>query len=256
MDGKELRLAAKDLAGHLACRHLTELDREVAEGRRAGPQWRDPALALLQARGLAHERAYVAYLRETGLGVVDSGTLMAPWRSSELGWLCARRWRHRSSRRARREVDRPSRPLLRVPKPSALGAWSYEVVDTKLGQETRSGTVLQLCLYSNLVGQIQERVPTQMHVVKPGDGFPRETFRFADFQAYYRLVRRQLEEILAVPPSGSTYPDPVPHCDICRWWRECDAKRHDDDHLCLITGLRSLHMIELKRAGDLRPSSS
>ena len=45
----------------------------------------------------------------------------------------------------------------------------------------------------------------------------------------YRLARRQLEEILAVALSGSTYPDPVPHRDICRWRDECDAKRHDDD---------------------------
>jgi hypothetical protein len=52
-----------------------------------------------------------------------------------------------------------------------------------------------------------------MHVIKPGEGFPRESFRRADFDAYYRLVRRRLEETLAAPASGSTYPDPVPHCD-------------------------------------------
>ena len=45
--------------------------------------------------------------------------------------------------------------LKRVPKASALGAWSYEVVDAKLATETRAGTLLQLCLYSELVGAIQ-----------------------------------------------------------------------------------------------------
>ena len=248
VEAEKILLAARDLANYLACRHLTELDRAFAEGRRAGPAWRDPALALLQERGLAHEQAYVAHLRESGLEVVElrdvDGTTAAERTLDAMregagaivqAVLQEGRWTGRAD------------VLLRVPEASALGAWSYEVVDTKLAQETRGGTVLQLCLYSNLVGELQDRVPALMHVVKPGDGFPRESFRFADFKAYYRLVRRRLEETVGMPASGSTYPDPVPHCDICRWWRECDAKRHEDDHLCLVAGLRSLHITELKR---------
>ncbi len=139
--------------------------------------------------------------------------------------------------------------LLRVPEPSDLGDWSYEVVDTKLAQETRGGTVLQLCLYSDLVAAVQGRAPSQMHVVRPGQGFPRESFRYEDFAAYYRLVRRRLEEAIAAPPSQSTYPHPVAHCDICRWARECDARRHADDNLCLVAGIRPLHIGELERQG-------
>ena len=41
--------------------------------------------------------------------------------------------------------------LWKVSTPSALGAWSYEAVDTKLARETKGGTVLQLCLYSDLI---------------------------------------------------------------------------------------------------------
>ena len=66
-----LRLAATDVSNHLACRHLTQLDRDVAEGRRKAPAWRDPSLAVLQQRGLEHERAYIAYLRARGLQVVE-----------------------------------------------------------------------------------------------------------------------------------------------------------------------------------------
>ena len=55
-----LRLSATDLAKHLGCRHLTELDRQVALGTLNASTWHDPALALLQKRGLAHEEAYVA----------------------------------------------------------------------------------------------------------------------------------------------------------------------------------------------------
>ncbi len=124
-----------------------------------------------------------------------------------------------------------------------MGGWSYEVVDTKLAQETRAGTVLQLCLYSDLVAP--DAGPgslTCMHVVKPAAGFAKESFRFNDYSAYYRLVRRRLEEVVDPPPSSTTYPYPVAHCDICRWWKECDARRHADDHLCLVAGIRPLHV--------------
>ena len=70
LDG-ELILTATDLSNHLACRHLTELDRAVAEGRAEPPAWRDPAVDLLRERGLAHERAYVEHLRAQGGEVVE-----------------------------------------------------------------------------------------------------------------------------------------------------------------------------------------
>ena len=41
--------------------------------------------------------------------------------------------------------------MRRVETPSALGPWSYEVIDTKLARETKGNTVLQLSLYSDLL---------------------------------------------------------------------------------------------------------
>lgn len=248
--GSELLFSASDLANHLACKHLTELNRAVAEGRLEAPAWLDPGLALLQERGLDHEQGYIEHLRAQGLRVVelrdmDSGTALERTQAAMRegadvivqASLRDGRWGGRAD------------VLLRVSEPSDLGDWSYEVVDTKLAQETRGSTVLQLCLYSHLVGRIQGRPPELMHVVKPGEGFPRESFRFADFQAYFRLVQRSLGEAVAEEPSESTYPDPVAQCDICRWWAPCDARRHRDDHLCLVAGLRTLHIGELKRQG-------
>lgn len=245
-----LALSATDLANHLACRHLTELNRGEAEGRVEPPRWHDPALATLQERGLAHETAYVASLRARGLSIVDLNGVdhdTAAARTFEAMQVGADvivqaglqdgRWRGRAD------------TLLRVDEPSNLGNWSYEVADTKLAQETRGGTVLQLCLYSDLLGHLQGASPTRMHVVKPGADFPTETFRVADYDAYYRLVRRRLEATVASPPSSATYPTPTVHCGVCRWWQECDTRRHADDHLSLVAGLRALHIGELERQG-------
>ena len=52
-------LSASDLTGHLACRHLTALDVEVARGTRAKPKVWDPVLELLAERGALHEASYL-----------------------------------------------------------------------------------------------------------------------------------------------------------------------------------------------------
>jgi uncharacterized protein len=58
--------------------------------------------------------------------------------------------------------------LRRVEIASDLGAWSYEVIDTKLARETKGATVLQLSLYSDLLGASQGREPEYTYVVTPG----------------------------------------------------------------------------------------
>src|ERR1700733_10555851 len=68
------RLSASDLSNHLACRHLTSLDFEVALGEKSAPAWHSPDLWVLQKRGLEHEAAYIAFLAAQGLSVVDLRT--------------------------------------------------------------------------------------------------------------------------------------------------------------------------------------
>ncbi|MCH8872794.1 TM0106 family RecB-like putative nuclease [candidate division KSB1 bacterium] len=241
-------LSASDLANHLSCKHLTELNRSLAKGEIAPPSWRDPDRDRLRELGMAHENAFVEHLRNKGLQISElrdekgenaSERTIAAMREGKdvivQATLQGEGWHGRAD------------ILYRVDEPSELGNWSYEVIDTKLGQNTKGGTVLQLCLYTELVGKIQGRMPVQMHVVKPGDGFEWECFRFDDFKAYYQLVRGQLLETVAAASSQATYPNPVPHCDVCRWWKECDTKRHDDDHLSLVAGMPALHRSELER---------
>ena len=53
--------------------------------------------------------------------------------------------------------------MRRVEKPSNLGSWSYEVIDTKLARETKGNTILQLCLYSDLLADTQKLSPEFAH---------------------------------------------------------------------------------------------
>ena len=119
--------------------------------------------------------------------------------------------------------------LRRVESPSALGDWSYEAIDTKLARETRAGAVLQLCVYSDLLSKMQGLAPEYMYVVAPWSDFEPQQYRFADYAAYLRKVKRGLLESLGGQTAKKSYPDPVEHCDICRWRDNCDKRRRDDE---------------------------
>ena len=165
-----VRLSASDLANHLGCQYLTWLNLLVATGELEAPKRTDPRLDALIQRGFQHENAYLAHLEAQGRKVtrlpkadnVNTGveqTLSAMKASADVivqpaltsgGWI------------GYADV------LLRVETPSNLGEWSYEVLDTKLARETRGGTILQLALYSDIVGELQERFPAEMHVFHRG----------------------------------------------------------------------------------------
>ena len=140
--------------------------------------------------------------------------------------------------------------LRKVDTPSALGDWSYEVVDTKLARETRAGTILQLCVYSALIGRVQGALPVRMHVVAPGSDFQPTSFRVADYAAYTRLLQSRIERFVAEPTA--TYPELVPHCDYCGWWTACEQRRRRDDHLGYVAGISANQIRELGTLGVAR----
>src|SRR5262249_24661133 len=94
--------------------------------------------------------------------------------------------------------------------------------------------------------------PDEIVVVTPGEPFTLQRYRLDDFAAFVRLVRSDLEARIAHLAAGApsaTYPEPVEHCDVCRWWPRCDARRRKDDHLSLVAGLTKLQAIRFARAG-------
>ncbi|HEV2196559.1 MAG TPA: TM0106 family RecB-like putative nuclease [Candidatus Acidoferrum sp.] len=170
--------------------------------------------------------------------------------------------------------------LLKVPRPSRRRKWSYEVQDTKLSRETKAATILQLALYSDLLDKTQEMTPESFWVVPPGVNFTPEEHRVSDYAAYYRHVKGKLAgavpgglplteaEITKTPPASEggnqyelvfakgddcgkpvTYPELVEHCKVCQWFRECDQRRHLDDHLSLVAGIRPQQRKQLEEWG-------
>ena len=239
-NAQTIRLSASDLSNHLACSHLTALDLAVATGQRPAPKWHSPDAWVLQQRGMEHEKAYLSHLEADGIPITDlreidndekalAKTIAAMQQGVAAiaqATLANGRWFGRAD------------VLRRVERPSKLGGWSYEVYDCKLARETKGATILQLSLYSELVDTVQDALPESMYVVPPGEGFHPETYRVQDYAAYYRYVKARLG--VAVDENGKateTYPEPTPHCEVCRWWQDCDGVRRKDDHLSLVAGI-------------------
>jgi uncharacterized protein len=212
---------------------------------------------MLRERGHEHEKAYLAHLRATHpqriVEIPDTRyaggaelTAAAMRDGADVIYqapLGDARWYGRADF------------LIKVQRPSRLGSWSYEVTDAKLATETRAGTVLQLCVYSELVAAIQGEKPERAQVVAPHHDFKPEPYRLADYEAYYRLVKRRLEAALdtrteetqSSVPVIATYPEPVQHCEVCAWWARCDEQRRADDHLCFVAGISKTQIKELAR---------
>ena len=245
-DGR-LAFSATDLSRHLACRHLTSLRWGVALGEiEAPPPYDDPRGEVLKQRGIEHERRLLERFAAEGRAVEVVTAADAPFSHRDPA-AAATRTRDAMRRGAGvvyqgRLADEDGRwsgyPdfLLRVDAPSALGAWSYEVLDAKLARSAKGEAVLQLLLYSDLLARVQGREPEQMHLaLGGGDGGDFASFRVVGYSAYYRAVRRGFEAHADAPPD--TYPEPVEHCDLCEWKQICAERRRADDHLSLVAGI-------------------
>lgn len=260
-----LVLSATDLVGYLACDHLATLELGRVAGLWERPHRRDdPTIEIIQAKGDMHEADYLARLRADGLTVVeiDKGDLRtrAALDAAAAATLAAMRdgadvvyqatffdgrWRGHADFLFKRG-DRPS---------PVLGAWSYDVADTKLARAVKAGAVLQLCVYAAQLEAVQGLAPEFLHVVT-GDR-TRHTLRTDEFAAYFRYVRARFEARIeadgAEPAAATTYPDPVDHCRVCPWSPTCIQRRRDDDHLSIVAGMRRVDTERLveERIGTL-----
>ena len=250
--------SATDLVGYLACEHLTALETAALRGLVQRPTRPDPELDVIRRRGIQHEERYLEELRAEGRRVVAverheddergdrlrrqaADTVQAMREGAEVIYQATffdGRWLGYADFLLR--VDDPERA-------SALGPWHYEVADTKLARHVKAGAVLQLCSYVEQLEGLQDVRAEHMKVVLGGSAHETASLRVDDYMAYYRAAKSRFEAAMfgadgapppapAYPPIG-TYPEPVEHCDVCRWSELCQQRRRADDHLSLVAGI-------------------
>jgi predicted RecB family nuclease len=227
-----LVLSPTDLNNFLACPHLTTLEVAVARCEITRPFRVNPHADLIRRKGDEHEARYLAGLERAGLAIADLET------DDRDDWEVA-------AERTEDAVRTGAADVIYQPCLASHG-WrgfadflerrpdgSYEVVDTKLARRAKPAHLLQLCFYTEQLARIQGRRPERMHVIN-GLG-ERQTFRPADFLAYYRRISRRFVD--AVERANATYPYPVDHCSLCEFLERCREQWESDDHLSLVAGI-------------------
>jgi uncharacterized protein len=230
-----LQLSPTDLANHLACPHLTQLELRVQRGALTRPALADPYGDVIRAKGDAHEAAYLARLEAAGSSVVRLATY-----EDEAGFDPG------DARRRTEEAIRQASADVIYQAYLSDGSWrgfadflerlpdgTYEPVDTKLARSAKPAHLLQLSFYATQLERIQGKLPVHVHV-ELGTGV-RETFRTAGYIAYFRQSREKL--LGAVANRAETWPWPCEHCGICDFRRLCYGQRVTDDSLVLVAGM-------------------
>jgi uncharacterized protein len=252
--GSRLLHSATDLVAFLDCAHRTVLDRAAVDAPVPRAE-DDPYATLLQQKGIAHEKAFLAVLRARHASVVEIADVPGLDRDAKL----ARRAEDTlAAMRAGTDVIYQATLLdgnlvghadflRRIDGPSRFGAWHYEVLDTKLARSPRPEFVIQLAFYSRLLAAAQGVEPAWCHVVTGDARRTEHPFRVADAAHYVaHQLQRYLEHVETPRP---TYPDPCAACDLCRWREACEQRRVDDDHPCQVANITGQQIRRLQAAG-------
>ena len=244
----QIRLSASDLMRFTACPHAARLDLAYLRGENLVPVDDSEEAIFLQQHGDRHEIAHLLRIGAEARKVVRIKTDGVPFEEAVRatqdalkagpdivfqGALAGGMWGGFADF------------LERVPVPSELGTFSYEVADTKLKRKPAPGHVFQLVLYSDLLSQVQGRAPERAHI-QLGTG-ERTSFRLSEYSDYARLARDRLEDFVQTPPQ--TRPVPCSHCDLCRWRVRCAGEWQETDSLYLTAGVTRSQVAKLEAAG-------
>lgn len=240
--------SASALGGFVECEHLAWLEWQRGRGRLERPGGPDASARLLYERGQQREREHLEALRAAGADVTEVANPRDPAAAAAAtrhamergvpfiyqgvfvgdGWIGIPDFLER--------VERPA---------PALGAWSYEVADTKLARRTRPQFLLQLSLYGAQLAAAQGVAPERLHVLLGTR--ERESFLTTDFAAYFRRLRGRY--LAATAEDDAPGPLPVPFCGTCAWVARCEAAWEAADHLCRVADIRRSQVARLEAHG-------
>ena len=260
--------SASDLVAYLGCHHRTELDLKRLNGWDKKPKDADDATQLIQNYGDRHEREYLQELIQSGLSVVqidkDAPLEIQLQRTDEA---------LRSGADVIFQATLIQPPFIgyadffiKVPGQSKLGDYHYEVIDTKLAKSSRGKFVMQLCLYAEMLAEIQGVMPKRLHIVL-GKLDPEEArlkgldpnrsntteLQTRDYYDYFKVTKKHFLNYIAKleqhPPTVATLPERVKACDLCGWADHCSSYWSETDHLSQVAGIRKDQIIKLNSSG-------
>ena len=253
INNKKILYSATDLVNFTQCEHRTTMDLINLES----PMEKAPdseELEFIQNRGYDHEHDYVKRLKRKTKSVVEINTKNSGRDIASLAMSATETFEA-----MKQGADVIYQAVLhddcwygyadflrRVNRPSAIGDFSYEVMDTKLARTAKPSYIIQLCFYSDLLTQLQGHEPEMLCLVL-GDK-REENFRYSDFSKYYGSIKKRFEEKIQ-GNNRNTSPEPCDLCEKCIWREICKQQWEESDHLCRVANITKIQINKFKYAG-------
>ena len=256
-------ISATDLASANACPHITSSTLERLDGKFTIIPFHDPQLEMLQQIGNSYERSYLEELIQEGkrVGIIHSSGQHQPGHpvGSIVYQSVADALTDRPDIIYQAELIKQLSPtlilrgivdFLELVYTDRFPDGVYIVVDTKLSNKTKAGSVLQIAMYSELIEHYTGRRPHVMAIQKY-DG-TRDWFRCDDFRSYYEKCKSRLfaafEQYDNIdkldangnPIPGRVYtiaPDEHQYCTTCKYKATCASQREDARSLNLVASM-------------------
>lgn len=203
----------------------------------------EDSLALLQKLGNQHEARYLEFLKAQALDVceieadADSSRTLSALQSGHQIVYQANLSHHPFAGKADF--------LRRIDTPSKLGAFSYQVLDTKLALSPKPYFIIQLCCYAEMLENIQGNLAPHIGVIL-GDNSLRE-FKIDDYYFYYQKLKKRFLQF-QTDFSKDTVPALTGHERLGRWTNHIDSLLKESDHLSNVANITQKQISLLEEA--------
>jgi len=152
--------SASDVVNFLDCEHLTTLDLINLETPLPKAE-EDEETLLYMHKGIAHETSYLAHLQQQGLNIADISGFKENLQDAVKTTLAAMSSGadiiYQASLQDGCFVGHADF-LRKLPRPSDLGAYCYEVIDTKLARNAKAGYLVQPASIRNSWPGFRDRI--------------------------------------------------------------------------------------------------
>jgi predicted RecB family nuclease len=248
-DGK-LIFSPSDLTNYMESKFVSFMDRlSLQQDPRAIKDAPDESMQIIRDRGMQHEQAYLALLKEKGHDVCEIPDKTAGGIELTLEAIKAGRQIIYQAHLSKEQFFGKCDFLVRVDDRSSklLGSsYSYEPYDTKLALKPKPYFAVQLCAYAEMLELVQGILPEQFVIIL-GDKTPK-SFRTEDYIYFYRQLKKEFVDFHD-KFDGSEYPEEIDLPPFCQWKRLGEDILEKRDDLCRIANIRKSQIVKLKRAG-------
>lgn len=211
------------------------------------PDEEEPEMEILADKGIEHEKRFLEKLRGEGKSIVELGSRDLPLTREALASgtdVIYQAWLESADGVFGGYADF----LVRTGS-SAGGTPLYEAWDTKLARSTKPTFILQLCLYSEMLADVQGLLPERIGVVL-GTG-ELKTYPLNRFIHLHRVIKRRFLDFQdAFDPENP--PHPADSREHGRWSNLAEGILESLDHLCRVANITRGQIRKLEAAGITR----